>query len=122
MEGEEIPKLPSPLLFQSGTRDDPLLGETHIQTVSMVTRVETKVPQLSHFLHQSPSPPPPRPLTCMQRVIFCTLSSAVRLRGIGEEGREGELSVSSTSAVTVKVCDVVLVRRSLCDVVTRVSW
>ena len=41
---------------------------------------------------------------------------------MGEEGREGELSVSSTSAVTVKVWDVVLVRRSLCDVVTSVSW
>ena len=89
MEGEEIPKLPSPLLFQSGTRDDPLLGETHIQTVSMVTRVETKVPQLSHFLHQSPSPLTPSPphLYAESNILHAVLGGEVEGGRGGGEGR-----------------------------------
>ena len=57
----------------------------------------------------------------MKREMFCTLSSDVRLRGVGEEGSGEEWSVVSISAVTVKVCDVLLLRRSLCEEVTRVS-
>ena len=49
------------------------------------------------------------------------LSSAVRLGGVGEEGRGEERSVASISAVTVKVWDALLLRRSLCEEVTSVS-
>ena len=59
--------------------------------------------------------------TWIKREMFCTLSSAVRLGGVGEEGRGEERSVASTSAVTVKVCDALLLHRSLCEEVTSVS-
>ena len=78
----------------------------------------------NHILKVTPPPPNPHtflPHTWMKREMFCTLSSDVRLRGVGEEGSGEEWSVVSISAVTVKVCDVLLLRRSLCEEVTRVS-
>ena len=99
-------------MYNTPSLDPNLPSPPHLTPSSLTPSLD---PLLPHSLT-------PSLLTCMQREIFCTLSSAVRLRGMGEEGSEGELSVSSTSAVTVKVWDVVLVRRSLCDVVTSVSW